>query len=156
MIYDIFDTKENAQKVVEPITLEEPMETVVQDLPNIETPPASKRDRLFSSFASRMFFLLLFIADTLWAVYAISVYVLSLTCCALTLNKIPFFRNVIASSWISVRRSIACGLSLFIALFSPAFGIMVACTYFLMYDKEGVEEIVPASLQEQFKEFFHP
>jgi hypothetical protein len=31
---------------------------------------------------------------------------------------------------------------------------MIACTYFVMYDKEGIEEVVPASLQEQFKEFF--
>ncbi|MBI3236532.1 MAG: hypothetical protein HYZ48_02320 [Chlamydiales bacterium] len=56
--------------------------------------------------------------------------------------------------WLTVKRSLVCGLSLFITLFSPAFGIMIACTYFLMYDKTGIEEVVPASLQSQFKEFF--
>ena len=53
-----------------------------------------------------------------------------------------------------MRRALVCGLSLLIAICSPAFGIMVACTYFLMYDKEGIEEVVPASLQDQFTSFF--
>jgi len=30
---------------------------------------------------------------------------------------------------------------------------MIACTYFMMYDKKGIQEVVPRSLQEQFQEF---
>ncbi len=134
MIYDIFEPKEKEEV--------------------IEKPPQSLKDRFFSSLASRLFFFLLLIADLLWAAYAISLLLLSTALVALCCNQVSAFKSLLHSSWISVRRAITCGLSLFIALFSPAFGIMVACTYFLMYDKAGVEEIVPASLQEQFKEFF--
>jgi hypothetical protein len=45
-------------------------------------------------------------------------------------------------------------LALLIALLSTGFGIMIACTYFVMYDKEGIDEVVPSSLREHFKEFF--
>ena len=42
----------------------------------------------------------------------------------------------------------------FVAIFSPSLGIMFSCTYFLMYDKAGIDEIVPSALQDQFKGFF--
>jgi hypothetical protein len=73
---------------------------------------------------------------------------------SLTFFKSPLFFAQVNKACVSVRRAFVCGLSLIVALFSPAFGIMVACTYFLMYDKAGIEEVVPRSLQEQFKEFF--
>jgi hypothetical protein len=56
--------------------------------------------------------------------------------------------------WTSIKRSFVCALALLVALFSPAFGIMIACTYFLMYDKAGMEEVVPSSIQSQFKDMF--
>jgi len=32
---------------------------------------------------------------------------------------------------------------------------MVACTYFLMYDKKGIDEVVPGPIRAQFKELFN-
>ena len=55
--------------------------------------------------------------------------------------------------WIALRRAAVCGVALTVTLFSPALGIMIACTYFLMYDKTGIQEVVPTSLQQQFEEF---
>lgn len=114
----------------------------------------SKRDRLFSTLVARLFFLLLFVADVAWIVYSVLLFSLSLLGYFGTLCKFPFLKESAGGFWVSIKRSCVCGLSLFLALFSPAFGIMVACTYFLMYDKAGIEEVVPASLQAQFKEFF--
>lgn len=112
----------------------------------------SARDRLISTIAARLFFLLLFLADMLWTCYALLLFVFSTIGRAVTMGR--YFKNLQARAWVSLRRSLVCGVSLFIALFSPAFGIMIACTYFLMYDKSGIEEVVPSSLQSQFKEFF--
>src|SRR5690348_9376443 len=120
-----------------------------------EIPPESeilqaqthKRDRWFSAVAARLFFSLLLIGYLFWTCYALIGRLL-------TADKVSFFKVVGEKAWISLRRSLVCGVSLFIALFSPALGIMIACTYFLMYDKSGIEEVVPSSLQSQFKEFF--
>src|SRR5580658_7810328 len=113
-----------------------------------------KPDLFFSAFAARLFFLLLLIGDLLWVGYALIRFSISLTGRILTANKVGYFNTLGEKAWISLRRSLVCAVSLFIALFNPAFGIMIACTYFLMYDKSGIEEVVPSSLQSQFKEFF--
>jgi hypothetical protein len=113
-----------------------------------------KRDRLFSALAARFFFLLLFAGDLLWTCYAFTLFSFSLMGMMFTAGKSHYFKTLGENAWVSLRRSLICGVSLFIALFSPAFGIMIACTYFLMYDKAGIEEVVPSSLQSQFKEFF--
>lgn len=115
---------------------------------------SNKKDRFFSAFAARLFFLLLLIGNMLWTCWALLRVAFSLIGQVATANKVNCFKKVRESSWISLRRSLVCGVSLFIALFSPALGIMIACTYFLMYDKSGIEEVVPSSLQSQFKEFF--
>lgn len=134
-IYDIFDT-ENKEEVIE------------------KAP--SKKDRFFSSATTRLFFFLLFIADLLWGIYALSAWLICLVFGGVTWFQIPYFRNGLTTYWLSIKRSVVCGLSLFVSFFSPAFGIMIACTYFLMYDKTGIEEVVPQSLQDQFKEFLSP
>ena len=119
------------------------------------TPPskASQQSSIFSAVAARLFFLLLLGADLLWTCYAL----LNLSFCLLGMafsgGKAKAFKARCDKAWISLRRSLVCGVSLFLALFSPAFGIMIACTYFLMYDKTGIEEVIPTSLQSQFKEF---
>ena len=100
-----------------------------------------------------MFFLLLLAADLLWTCYALLLLSFSLLGLAVTGGKALAFKARCDRAWISLRRSLVCGVSLFLALFSPSFGIMIACTYFLMYDKSGIEEVVPSSLQSQFKEF---
>lgn len=114
---------------------------------------ASRRDRLFSAIAARLFFALLLLGDVLWICYAMGLLIVSLVGFSVTGGKIGRFKQLGEKAWMSLRRSLVCGVSLLIALFSPAFGIMIACTYFLMYDKTGIEEVVPSSLQSQFKEF---
>jgi hypothetical protein len=57
-------------------------------------------------------------------------------------------------SWLSIKRAFICSVALFLGCLSPSLGIMIACAYFLMFDKSGVEEVVPASLREQFKDLF--
>jgi hypothetical protein len=115
---------------------------------------SNKQDRFFSALAARLFFLLLLIGSLLWTCYALIRFSFSLIGRMFTANKVNYFKALGERSWVSLRRSLVCGVSLFIALFNPALGIMVACTYFLMYDKSGIEEVVPSSLQSQFKEFF--
>jgi len=136
-IYDISDAEKKQQKAEEAA----------------QEKKISKKDQLFSSLAARLFFALLLLADIFWAVYAITLWIISFSLAFVSGFKISFLRKAVSSFWLSVKRALVCGLSLFIALISPAFGIMIACTYFLMYDRVGIEEVVPQSLQEQFKEF---
>jgi hypothetical protein len=120
----------------------------------VEAPPVLKeKGRFFSSLAARVFFFLLLLADVCWAAYTLILLLLYAGAHLVTGRKATRLGESIQKRWIALRRSLVCGLSLFIALFSPSFGIMVACTYFLMYDKSGIEEVVPSSLQAQFKEF---
>ncbi|MBS0605174.1 MAG: hypothetical protein JSS60_09105 [Verrucomicrobia bacterium] len=119
-----------------------------------DTPPQlSRRDQIFSALAARLFFFLLFLADLLWIGYALIRLAVALIGMAVTGGKVGYFMLLCEKAWVSSRRSFVCGVSLLVALCSPAFGIMIACTYFLMYDKSGIEEVVPSSLQSQFKEF---
>ena len=118
-----------------------------------EPSKASVRGQIFSAVAARLFFVLLLLADLIWIGYSLVVFFVSAMGCCASRGKIPFFKNLYEKTWVSLRRSIVCGVSLLVALFSPAFGIMIACTYFLMYDKAGIEEVVPSALQAQFKEF---
>lgn len=113
-----------------------------------------RRDRLFSMLTARVLFFLLLIADIVWGIYAFILFIILAIAALVTFLKVRSFKEVAAAYWLSVRRSAVCGVSLFLSLFSPGFGIMIACTYFLMYDKDGLEEVVPTSLQTQFKEFF--
>ena len=141
-IYEFSNAEKNTVKTEVPLEAE-PLEA-----------KTSKRDRFVSSLTARLFFFLLLSGDILWTIYCLVVLVIGLIGMLATGGKRVAFKNVRDNALISLRRSLVCGVSLFIALFSPAFGIMIACTYFLMYDKSGIEEVVPSSLQTQFKEFF--
>jgi hypothetical protein len=114
---------------------------------------ANRWDPIFSTLAARLFFLLLVVADLLWLCYALVQMAFAVAGFLATRGKVPYFKNLSEKAWVTLRRSLVCAVSLMIALFSPTFGIMIACTYFLMYDKTGIEEVVPSSLQSQFKEF---
>lgn len=142
-IYD-FSKADKSAAVVQPH---------VTDNTSEEQPPISRRDQIFSTVATRLFFLLLLCADVLWIGYALLKFCIALAGLAFSGGKVSYFKHLIDKSWVSIRRSLVCGVSLLIAICNPAFGIMVACTYFLMYDKAGIEEVVPASLQSQFKDF---
>ncbi len=119
-------------------------------------PKAKKRDRFLSSCMARLFFLVLLSADILWMGYAFLFSSLMMIFVALTGGKNKFFRKHLERGFLAIKRSLVCALSLLIALVAPGFGILVACAYFLMYDKEGIEEVVPASLREQFQDLFQP
>lgn len=119
------------------------------------TPPVEEKERssLFSAVAARLFFLLLLVVDALWSLWSFGSAVLFGLLQLASFGRVPLFRRRLEMALKSFRRSLVCGVSLFLALFSPSFGIMVACTYFVSRDKEGIDECVPASLQEQFREF---
>ena len=142
-IYDIF---EEVEKETEQLELPLGHRTS----PRMEMP----KDKFFSSVAARLFFALLLLADILWSAFSLIRFV------ALSLMHLAFglkneqLKKYQAKSWLNVKRSLICGLSLFVTLFSPALGVMFACTYFLMYDKSGIEEVVPSVLQAHFKDFF--
>lgn len=119
-----------------------------------EMAAAEEKSGLFSIIAARFFFFLLLIADIAWGLYTTFSLLCKLVLTALTFNHFSSLNASLAKSWLSFKRAIVCGLSLIVALFSPALGIMFSCIYFLMYDKSGVEEIVPSSLRDQFKDIF--
>ncbi|MDN3504887.1 MAG: hypothetical protein P0S95_04865 [Rhabdochlamydiaceae bacterium] len=115
--------------------------------------PVEKK-RFLASLATRLLFLLLLAVDALWFVYSVVLFSVKLALNIGTFFSLPLFRGSLSYSWLSIKRSLIGFISLFLALFSPALGFMFACLYFLMYDKNGVEEIVPKSLKDQFKDFF--
>lgn len=153
-IYD-FSKAEKDEFKTSPIPQKQYAEEMSAD-PETKTAPeqTDSSGRFFSSLAARLFFVLLLAADLLWTCYALVLMTIALLGSGFSLGKAPYFNKLKESAWVSLRRSLVCGVSLFIALFHPAFGIMIACTYFLMYDQSGIEEVVPSSLQSQIKDFF--
>lgn len=111
------------------------------------------KDRIFSTIAARLFFLLLLVGDIAWGSLSFAMSVLYLVSNILTGFKFGFFKRRLKKAALSSRRALICFLALIVAIFSPALGIMFACSYFLMFDKKGIEEVVPASLREQFQAF---
>lgn len=116
--------------------------------------PLKQKDRIFSAILARLFFVLLFLGNCLWIIYALLLFTLSGVGILLSLGKVRVFFQLNTTARLTIKRAMVCGISLLIALFNPAFGIMVACTYFLMYDKSGIEEVIPSSLRSQFSDFF--
>jgi len=113
----------------------------------------SASSRFFSSLAARLFFFALLLGDLVWLCYTCARIALLLPLSIVTAFKIPLFNALISVVYLALKRGLISFISLFVSLFSPALGIMFACTYFLMYDRAGVKEIVPSSLQAHFHEF---
>ncbi len=135
---------------------EEKKEEFTETFSHIHTDgEGSRRSRIFSTLVTRFCFLFLLVADLAWFAYNTLMLTLATLCLLVTGGRNPLFKRRVRKCALHFRRSALCGLALFIGLFSPPFGIMVACTYFLMYDKAGMEEVVPAPLQAQFKDIFH-
>lgn len=149
-IYDIFEQEE---KQGEEESLDLSYHISEMRLGNKEKPPES---HLFSSIAARLFFFMLLITDIAWAVLSLTLCVFSLFGNILTGFKIFKLKKYNSRRWLNTKRAAVCGIALLVALFSPALGTMFACTYFLMYDKRGIEEVVPSVLQDQFREFLNP
>jgi hypothetical protein len=153
-IYNIFDYAEKASSNAEEVRRPTDKTHLAEAKVGFNEEVQSAKDRFFSSLAARFFFLLLLIVDVLWGVYVVSMLLLTSALSVVTFFKIPLLNRLLAKFYLSLKRFLVGGLSLFVALISPALGIMFACTYFLMYDKDGIEEVVPSSLRAQFKEFF--
>jgi len=117
-----------------------------------EPQEAPVRGRVFSALAARLFFLLLLVADLVWMGCTCVLLLIHSIAVLCTGGRVGSVREKQLKKWIALRRSLVCAVALCLALFSPSFGIMVACTYFLMYDKSGIQEVVPTSLQSQFKD----
>jgi len=115
--------------------------------------PFSK-EALLSFLCVRLLFLVLLLCTLVWLAYAVcrAALFLSLKLCIWGFSN-PL-QTKLAKAWLSFKRAFICGIALLLSMLSPALGIMIACTYFLMYDKSGVEEVVPSSLREQFKDLF--
>ena len=141
---------------------QEPKKTVfAQNVTTEEIPFEEKvkvasltKDRFFSVLCIRLFFFVLLAADIVWGVYSFCKMVFCLVLSGCFFYKKEVWEASLARAWLSLKRSLVCMLALFVSLFSTGFGIMIACTYFVMYDKEGIDEVVPSSLREHFKEFF--
>ena len=141
-IYNIFDFAEASDC--------EGKENHIRD--NYIQDPSTKKDRFLSAFFARMFFLCLLIVDFLWGAFSIALFTLKLVLSVFTAFKMKWLTKSLKKSFLSVKRAIVCSIALTIAIISPALGIMFSCMYFLMYDKKGVDEIVPSSLKSHFKE----
>jgi hypothetical protein len=133
-IFDIYETKE-ASAETSPV------------------PDLSKKDRFFSALTARVLFLVLLASDLAWMVYSLALVFIYAGLNLITFDTMPKLSSGAHKHWISFKRSFVCAIALAIAIFSPPLGIMIACTYFLMYDKGGIEEVVPTPLQEQFQQF---
>ena len=147
-IYDISEVKK-LESTEEPSSSKEFLENPEESIGK----PLKQKDRIFSAVLARLFFILLFLGDCLWIIYALLLFTVSGVGMLLSLGKIQGFSKLNTTARLTIKRALVCGISLFIALFNPAFGIMIACTYFLMYDKSGIEEVIPSSLRSQFSDF---
>jgi hypothetical protein len=112
------------------------------------------KPRIISSLLVRGFFLLLILIDALWMVYSCTLMVACFILKVVCFGRVLVFNHFFQVEFRNFTRGSVCLVALFIALFNPALGIMFSCLYFMMYDRSGIEEIVPLSLREQFKEYF--
>lgn len=156
-IYNIFDYNEKEME-----------EKLVTEGPGLKIDPAafttnhiagdfpkeSGKSSIFSALAARFFFFILLLADIVWGAYSLLAVTIKLALHMITFGLIGPLKKSLARSFLSLKRSIVSAIALMIAIFSPALGIMFSCMYFLMYDKTGVDEVVPSSLRDQFRLLF--
>jgi hypothetical protein len=116
--------------------------------------PPSFKDKLCSFLCVRLFFLVLLACTVVWFTYVLckTFFYLLLQLCFW--KSSPMINAKLIKAWLSVKRAFICSIALLLGCINPSLGIMIACAYFLMFDKSGVEEVVPASLREQFKDLF--
>ena len=156
-IYDIFDhvdkRTEQTDSAVSHISLSSRFSEFSSKRKNEAETPSTKH-ALFTTIAARLFFLILLLADIAWGFFTLLLFTSSLLANLVTGFKFLKCKKIFLKKWLNIKRFLVCGLSLIVAIVSPALGTMFACTYFLMYDKKGIDEVVPSILQDQFKEFF--
>lgn len=151
-IYNIFDYAETSNEFENAEHAAPYLKDKGRKHENYIQDPSSKKDAFLSAFFARMFFLCLLVADICWGAFSIALFGIKLALNILTAFQFKMLRKSLKKSFLAVKRSIVCMIALTIAIISPALGIMFSCMYFLMFDKTGVDEIVPSSLKGHFKE----
>lgn len=117
---------------------------------SVDTP----KEKFASGFMARALFFILMIMDLGWLIFSLASVLIALSFHLCLLGRSKTTMRWMAKSFLSVRRATVCFIALTFALFCPGFGITVACAYFLMFDRSGIDECIPASLKSQFQEFF--
>lgn len=154
MIYDIFDHVEKQRETGDP-KLE--LSTHISEITlKKKAPSIEDEGTLFATIAARLFFFMLLFTDIFWGAYTLTLLLLSLPLNLLTAFRVHKLKAFTSRRYLNLKRSAICAIALLVALFSPALGTMIACSYFLMYDKKGIQEVVPSVLQDQFQEFLSP
>ncbi len=156
-IYNIFDysEKEMEEKLLgEGSGLKIDPSAFISNQIEGDFPKESEKSNIFSALAARFFFFLLLLADIVWGAYSLVAVIVKAVLHLISFTQIAPLKKSLDRSFLSLKRSIVCAIALMIAIFSPALGIMFSCMYFLMYDKTGVEEVVPSSLRDQFRLLF--
>ncbi|MEM7175370.1 MAG: hypothetical protein AAF443_05560 [Chlamydiota bacterium] len=157
-IYDLFDQlerKNGAQDAtISHLNLLRATKSQQTDAGKGAIEPPDVKNRLFAAIAARLFFFVLLLIDLLWGVWSGVLFVAGLVANLCIGFKWSWLRRFFSRRFLNLKRAAICSIALLVAVFSPALGTMIACSYFLMYDKKGVEEIVPSVLQDQFREFF--
>lgn len=152
-IYDIFEHVERQKEVGD----QEELSTHFSEMTlGRKEPSLEEKGHLFSTIAARLFFFILLCTDVVWGCLTVGFLLLSLPLNILTGFKIHKLKKYFLRRFLNLKRAGISAVALIVALFSPALGTMIACSYFLMYDRKGVEEFVPSVLQDQFQEFFTP
>lgn len=153
-IYDIFEHVERQKEAGN--TMPE-LSTHISDVTlGQKNHLTEEKGHLFATIAARLFFFILLLTDIAWGLYTVALFFICLPINFLTGFKIHKLKIFFLRRYLNIKRASISAIALMVALFSPALGTMIACTYFLMYDKKGIEEIVPSVLQDQFQEFFNP
>lgn len=142
-IYNIFDHVEKDQITQNSSSIDR------EEIPKGEK---HRLDRFLSAITARLFFIFLFLADMLWGIYALAMFSFFLLLNTITLYRSKMLLSKLQSAFLSIKRFIICAFSLIIAIFSPSLGILFSCMYFMLYDRKGIEEVVPSSLREQFED----
>ncbi len=142
-IYNIFDHVEKDQITQNSSSI---------DREEIPKGQRHRLDRFLSAITARLFFIFLFFADMLWGIYALAMFSFFLLLNTVTLYRSKILISKLQSAFLSIKRFIICAFSLIIAIFSPSLGILFSCMYFMLYDRKGIEEVVPSSLREQFED----
>ncbi len=106
----------------------------------------------YSFACSRLVFFLLLGADVIWLCYLVCKLVIYGVLQLGFMGSSPVLKQGLIKGFRSIRCAFVCALCLFVSFFSPAFGVMIGYAYFIVYDKQGPDGILPAGMNDRLKE----
>ncbi len=142
-VYDPNPKKEPLQGTSKRVGLSGKIEAIYPS--KEELPPSGAK--WFSGAVSRCAFLFLLVLDIGWLIVSVIKGCILLCLHGLYKKQAKRLQQVIRDC----RRALVCAAALFLGLFSPAFGILVAWTYFSSYDTPGLHEVLPRGIREQLE-----